>query len=419
MEQVIFGGSSSDLLHDTNTNYNSLTGKAWWVGTEWTYSNLMSPGGKIKCLRVKLDDAPGGTDKYTFTVMLNGAPTALTLEIVGAATSGSDMTHEIDVVGGNWISLRCVPTDTPVARYATWTVVFEGSTAAESWIGGTTEYYGLFRDPAYGQVMSGFTDTTSGEDAVREVCPTSGTIKKLYVELSETPGPDPTDGLKITLRKGGVSQTLTVTILQGSTTGSDLVNEVAVVAGDILTIKIEVVDTPNPEPMVKWGMTFEADTDNESLVLGGSSVDLDDTDTEYNSPQCIRSYPWVADETTRYQLGQVCTLKKLYMLLSAAPGVGNKYNFTLRVAGGDGNVTVEIADPATTGNSGALEDAIALDNYVDLKVVPDDTPDVAKVYWGLVCFREPGWSGKISGVVDPASIMGVAVADIASVKGVA
>ena len=31
----------------------------------------------------------------------------------------------------------------------------------------------------------------------------------------------------------------------------------------------------------------------------------------------------------------------------------------------------------------------------------------------------PGWTGKISGVTDPASIMGVPVADIAAVKGVA
>jgi len=36
-----------------------------------------------------------------------------------------------------------------------------------------------------------------------------------------------------------------------------------------------------------------------------------------------------------------------------------------------------------------------------------------------VDYSPPGWTGKISGVANPAKVMGVAVADIASVKGVA
>ncbi|GAG82181.1 unnamed protein product, partial [marine sediment metagenome] len=82
-------------------------------------------------------------------------------------------------------------------------------------------------------------------------------------------------------------------------------------------------------------------------------------------------------------------------------------------------VVVAVTGAATMGNSAALEDTVANDEYVDLQVVPDDTPDAADVYWGFVSFREVGWSGKISGVVDPAKIAGVAKADIASVKGVA
>lgn len=37
----------------------------------------------------------------------------------------------------------------------------------------------------------------------------------------------------------------------------------------------------------------------------------------------------------------------------------------------------------------------------------------------IVVTAGPGWTGKISGVTNPAKIMGVAVANIAKVKGVA
>ncbi len=61
--------------------------------------------GLIKNLRVKLNDSPGVGKKYTFTLTLNGAPTALTLDIAGLDTSGSDMVHEIDVTGGDTIGV--------------------------------------------------------------------------------------------------------------------------------------------------------------------------------------------------------------------------------------------------------------------------------------------------------------------------
>ncbi|GAG98585.1 unnamed protein product, partial [marine sediment metagenome] len=95
---------------------------------------------------------------------------------------------------------------------------------------------------------------------------------------------------------------------------------------------------------------------------------------------------WAADETTFYQLGQVCTLKKFYVLLAGSPGAGNKYDFTIRLAGAGSNVVTTIAGDDTTGNSGALEDTVALDEYVSLEVVPDDTPTIRDAYWGLVCF---------------------------------
>lgn len=419
MEQVIFGGSYS-LLPDTVTEYDSPVGGMGWAGTElWRYK-LVSTDGKIKNLRVKLDGDPGIGKHYDFTLMVNGAPSALTLEIAGAATSGNDMVNEIDVTGGDTVSIQCDPDNTPTVRYATWTCVFEGDTANESLImgGGTADLNNGAIE--YGQVMSS-TWYHFTEDGFRQVVPTSGTLKNFYVKLSADPGDAP-DAYKFTLRKGGISQALTVTITADDTTGSDLVNTVDVVAGDILTLMVEPLNAPLVEPYACWGMTFVADIDGESIVIGGSTNDLESETIEYNLLTSYEAYSWNADETLRYQLGQVCTLKKLHILLSGSPGVGTKYDFTLRIAGANSNVIATVSGAATTGNSGALEDTVALDEYVDLQVAPDSEPTIRDAYWGFVCYIEPlapGWTGKISGVTNPEEIAGVAVANIAEVKGIA
>ena len=418
MEQVIFGGNYN-LLHNTDTEYNSLVGGRSWNATENIMHKMVSTDGVIKNLRVRLNASPGGTDKYTFTLMLNGAPTALTLDIIGAATTGSDMVNEITVTGGDYVCLRCVPTDTPTARYATWTSVFEGDTANESLILGGSASNLTTTVTEYGQVMGANTLYSGVENDFRQIVPTAGTIKDLYVKLTQDPGDTGVDGYKFTLRRNGLSQTLTVTIMADNTTGNDVVNSFAVVAGQTLTMMVEEIGSCAIGAKAAWGMTFVSTIDGESIVLGGSTDGLDNALTEYHYLTSSESELWTINEPTQSQLGQVCTLKKLYITLTAAPGAGNTYTFTIRIAGADSNVVTILTGAAAGGNSGALEDTVANDEYVNLKVVPDDTPNAADAYWGFVVFRQLGWSGKISGVTDPQEVMGVAKADIAEVKGVA
>lgn len=384
---MIFGGYY-DLLPTAATEYNSLLPGKVWHATEYYSYGLVSTDGVIKNLRVKLNDSPGAGKHYDFTLMVNGAPTALTLEIADAATSGSNMVNEIDVTGGDTVTLQCDPDGTPTARYAAWTCVFEGDTPNESLIlGGSIN--GLNKAAIeYGQVMCQYTTWSATENDFRQVVPTAGTIKNFYVRLNMDPGDAP-DAYRFTLRKGGVSQTLTVTITADDTTGSDLVNSFAVVAGDVLTLMVEPLNEPLVAPTsAAWGMTFVADTDGESIVLGGCKDDLHATATEYNCLGGWEGRVWVATENQRYALGQVCTLKKLHVLLSAAPGAGNARDFAIRIAGTN-VVTLQISDAATTGDSGVLSDTVALDEYVNLRTIPTDTPDVADAYWGFVCYIAP------------------------------
>lgn len=382
MEQVFFAGHY-DLLYNFGTEYNGLPGGSTWSAAEFIRSQLVSTSGKIKNLRVELDNAPGAGTSYDFTLLVNGAPSALTVHIHDTDTSGNDVVNEIDVVAGNAVCLQCVPTGVPTARYARWTMMFEGSTAKESLILGTlATSSGL--PLGYAQLSQ---STQSALEAVenntRQICPTSGKIKNLYVRLSEDPGTAP-DAYRFTLRVNGVSSALTVTIIADNTTGNDIVNEITVAADDALTLLVEPLNTPSAEPNVNFGMTFVADIDGESLILGGSPDDLSAADTEYNQLMIgwlLRS--WIGTESQRYQLGQACTLRKLYIVLSGAPGAGKSYTFTVREAG-DTAITVTIADAATTGNDIVNTHLVADGDEVALKCVPAGTPDVRDAYWGLV-----------------------------------
>lgn len=383
---MIFGGNI-DSLDPAATEYNSPVGGYTWAGTESWRLKPVSTDGVIKYLRAKLNGSPGAGKKYTFTLMVNKAPSSLTFEIADDATSGSNMVDEIVVTGGDTISIRCVPTGTPTVRSATWTSVFEGDTAKESLIMGGAGFSISNVDIEYAQVMCAATNYGVTENNYRQVCPTGGTFKNLYIRLGVDPGTAP-DAYKFTLRKGGISQALTVTITADDKTGSDLVNTVDVVAGDVLTMMIEPLNTPSEVTHVSWGMTFVADVDSESIVMGGSSDNLPAADTEYYYFTSYELWAWHADETQRYLLGQACTLTKLHVLLSAAPGAGNDRDFAIRIAGTN-VVTLQISDAETTGDSGALEDTVALDEYVDLRTIPTSSPDIADAYWGFVSYIEP------------------------------
>jgi len=417
MEQVLFGGFYHKL-YNAATAYNTLVGGDNWFGSDTLVYKPVSTDGVIKYLRVKLSGAPGVGKKYTFALMLNGNPTALTLEIADGATTGSNMVNEIIVTAGDTVSLRCIPNGTPTQVYATWTSMFEGDNPNESLILGGGAQTLSSAGIRYCQVMCAYAVYTAVENDHREVMPTAGTIKDLYVQLDADPGNAP-DAYRFTLRLNGatVAQSLIVTITADDTTGSDLVHNLAVVAGDVLTMMIEPLNGPAVEPRAHWGMTFVADIDGESVVLSGISNDLDDTLTEYNNVTGVRINWWTAIEGGRYQLGQICVLKKLHVLLSAPPGAGNDRDFAIRIAGTN-VITLQISDAATTGDSGALEDTVVNDDYLTIRTIPTDTPDVADAYWGFVCCAPYFWTDKISGVIGVAKINGIAEAAIRKINNI-
>lgn len=391
MEQVLLGGYNN-ALDAAATEYNSPIGGFNWSGTAFWFYKIISSYGVIKYLRVKLAGAPGAGKHYDFTMYLNGSPTVLTVEIADAATTGNNMLHEVDVIPGDYIVLQCNPDNAPTAQVAAWTWVFEGRSEYESLILGHSYLPFAVGAVEYAQPSSPVCDPLPiQEDTFRQVCPTDGLITNFYVMMDVDPGTAP-DAYRFTLRlnKATVAQSPIVTITADDTTGSDLVHNLDVTGGDILTLMCEPLNVPTAAPRVAWGFTFIADTDGESVVLGGVGRKAPDTVlTEYTNLTGYEGYDWTNVEANWLHIGQVCTIKNLYVLCSVAPGAGNSYAFTIRTGLADSLVVTTIADAATTGNSGGLSDTVLVDEYMSMQSNPDDGPNATYAMWGFVIFITP------------------------------
>ncbi|GAG99926.1 unnamed protein product, partial [marine sediment metagenome] len=201
MEQVIFGGIGGDL-DIFSTQYYSPIGDAVQQPEDWV-RKVVSTDGTIKSLRVVLEGAPGAGKHYDFDFVLNGAPVGMTLEIADAAVSGSDMVTEFAVTGGDTISILSSPTGDPNGVRAAWSWIFEGDNANESLILGGA-YQALDSGATeYGQLMGARTDLGGTENHYRQVMPTAGVLKNLFVELTADPGTDP-DAYEFTVRLTGL-----------------------------------------------------------------------------------------------------------------------------------------------------------------------------------------------------------------------
>lgn len=421
MDSVIIGGDNSSPS-TAATRYNVIFGQQSWATIESDAWQLVSTDGFIKNLRIEMNNPPGVGDDWDFTLMLNGAPTALTVNLTGAAVTGEDLVNQIDVTGGDYVSLRAVPTGPPSGGVARWTVEFGGDNAGESLLLGASPNGVGTSGIEYMTIATGRNVWSNDEEEHYNIMPTAGIIKNFYVRLVGDPGTNP-DALRFTVRKNGATpgDTLSVTIVADDTTGNDLVNEVAVAAGDLINIMCEPLNTPAFDPEAHWGFTFVSSSGDESIVLGTAENPTDDTNTEYSMAATSRTN-WSAVEV--FQLAQAAHIGKFYVRLGDAPGAGKKYDFTIRTGGAGSNVVVSISDAETTNNSGELVDTVANGETIGMDINPDGTPTITDhISWGFVISDSSipfvsGWVGEISGVTNPASIAGVLSENIFSVKGV-
>ncbi len=392
MDSVLINGGNANPLSPIATEYCTIAGGANWSTVANERKQLISAPGKIKNLYIELSAAVTGS-WFTFTLMVNDAASGLAVTITTGNTQGSNTADEVDVVAGDEVQIRCTESanNSPSAR---WSLMFTSDNAKESNILGGV---GTGTGNSYCKV----TNYNSGgggsgvQNDHRVVIPTNGTIKNLYVELNQAPGTGG-DAWTFTLKLdsgGGLGDTaLVVTITEPDRTGNNVADSVAVSAGDVVVMKVTETGTA-VDCDAFFGFTFVADTDGESLILGGSNGSLrTDGIAVYNPLQNYYTRIWATAETTRYQLGQAMTLKKFYVLLNGSQGPGDGYTLKVRLNEADpaSGLSVTITGASTTGND--ISNTVTVTNSYDevaIKAQASGTPFGRDAYWGVVCFIEP------------------------------
>ena len=381
LTQPIIGGSS-DVLNPAAVEYQPLMGgSSAWLANELDVYQTIPTAGDINDLNVRLSAAPGAGDSYTFTVMVNGAPSALAVTISGAAdTTGNDI-GAVAVVAGDRVSLRSEFVVAPAVVQATWSTTWLPTVVGETI--NLAHDNTLVGNTTYAEIQ-GYTAQIIVEANVQAPMPTAGTFSDLYVYLSQSAGVG-ADAYSVTLRVNGADSALTTTILQPAVDGNDTVNTVAVVAGDLVVIEITPIAIPANQPDVAIGMVFTPTVSRQSLIMGGSSSDQPAANaTEYQQFSGTGNSIWNAVEANMYSLNGVYRMSDLYVNLQAAPAGAETYTVSIREAGADTGLTTTITGAATTGNDTAHEYYSSAGAVVDTQMISSAAAALTYIHWGVV-----------------------------------
>jgi hypothetical protein len=209
-----------------------------------------------------------------------------------------------------------------------------------------------------------------------QVIPTGGSIDRLYIRLSANVAAGAT--YTFTLMKNAGTSTLTVTIAAGASTGSDLTHSVALVAGDLVSIRSTYTGSPGT-PFACWSTRWMSTLPNESICMANGFCDT--AFTYYASVQGNNSVV-----TTETQISSPIpsnsTCSKLYVNLSIRPGAApDDVNVTLYKNGVATTLTATITDPATTGHDTINSVSFTAGDLASWRFLPENTlantPNVA------------------------------------------
>jgi len=236
----------------------------------------------------------------------------------------------------------------------------------------------------YNSLMGGST-WSSATNYRRQILPTAGTFKNLRVKLAGAPGESKKYTFYLTygdsLSNPSWTDAIPVEISGTDTEGSNTVNIQHLSAGTFVMLK--VIPDGGPSAVdAYWSIVFTPDTANETILMGGYSNSLDNTDTEYNA--LVGAYTWTTSNTTKQTIIPCAgTLKSFYAAVGISPGSGKSY--TLSIEGdGSGTLDLVIEDFAASADSGSDTRTVSAGDMVYIQSVPSGTPNENYCWWGLV-----------------------------------
>jgi hypothetical protein len=392
MRSVIFG-ADNNFPSASVAQYNFAVGSlsSTWNSTEALRAVPMPTAGTLSKLYVELDTAPGVGKSYQFDVMKNGSSTGVTVTISDAATTATDSTNSIAFAANDTISLRATPAGTPtLGTNVFWTMEYDsaGGAYAPLLMGAATAASTTVTN--YGPLTGG-TNSSSAWNATEanESIPAAaaGTISNLSIKLSSAPAAG--KSLAFTLMKNGVATSLTATVSDAATTGTDSSHVVTVALGDTLSWQVVPSGTPTIAT-IGVGAQFNPSTVGETFFGMGGVAAPSTSATNYEQGLGIGNNGWNSTETLRQMEVGAQTLRRIYAVLVTAPAAGKSRTATVRQNAGATSITATISDAATTGN-GSTDTTFAQGDKFAIQTTPSGTPTATA-----------GFHTAVAGFLDPA-----------------
>lgn len=371
---------SRNGVYNGATRYGSISGYSSTSGVTVSDRRAVIPtGGTIGNLKVHMNASPGTGSGWIVAILINGVQRGF-VNIDGSSTTGSDKNF-YTVSAGDVVSIVMQVYDSPSGSRLYTQCEFISSTSGESiLLGGNQDSNKTSTSLSRTMFPSGTTALNSSFNG-KGILPTSGTIKKLYVDLDSDPGNSP-EGYSVTLYKNGSSTSITTTITADSKSGNDTSNTQTFSPGDNASLLVQPVNSPTVSVWVAFGMVFVPDIDGESIVMGGSDNNLDSSATEYIST--VGDGPNLSStEEDHASFIDGIFLRRFYSELSGTPGSGKSYTFTLQKDSYDTDLSTTVSDTNTTDNN-IIDRAYFTNSVVSIKTVPSGTPTARAYFFGLV-----------------------------------
>jgi hypothetical protein len=364
----------------------AVNGGAWVRTTHRMTGGICSVAGTVNNLRFYLNTAAVTTCRLR--LYKNGEATDLAAAITAGNTEGSDLTNEVTVAAGDRLTYYYTG-DESGTLYGYW----------ESELDSGYDNFGLimcggwkcYANPTVAYLtLNGIGPPSMAatvEAIVYSVAPIACTISKLYIENYASPF-GAAETTAVTLRVNGADTALTATMTGGTGKASNLVNSVAIAAGDRLDWSVTSSAATN-QPTVQIGALVLPTPANQQAIwiAGNRSYNLNPAATLYGFP--LQSWPMLCTVEAHNQMvakGNT-RISNLYVALSAAPGLaasGKSYTFTLRVNGADTALTCTVLETATIAQDVVNIAELAAGDLVSLQITPANAPDVVTAGWGMV-----------------------------------
>lgn len=212
----------------------------------------------------------------------------------------------------------------------------------------------------------------------------AGTLSNLRVNVDLAAGASAS--WIFTVHVNAVASALTCTIGGASDiTATNTADDVAVVAGDVVSMVVTKTGTPSVSTNYQHALDFEATAANRAIWGGVNGTTPATGATHYGQLGGTGQDDFANTvEATAALLWSInATITSLYIKLFAAPGAGDTRAFTIMQNGLAVGDTVTIADLATTGNATGMSIVIAPGDTLSLRNAETGTPADSGVSYGI------------------------------------